>query len=176
MAIPSYSRLIARSRQSEAKIALAHAYTIETTFRIQSAAFTFCLSNIGYFPTAGTHYYATGFGPAGNSNDCAPNGVGNMACDFYNYALQDPTHSCWKDPQCHLGGPGKNCMYFEADSGVSSSLGLATGSTLYQDAPWSLVHWNKFVIGAVGNISSSGVWDVWTIDEQKNLKNVTAGY
>ena len=165
--LPNYAKMLSRSRQTEAKITLAHAYTMLKAYRVEIGSYTFCLSNIGYYPVGNKHYYTTGFGPGGNppnSNQCGPSG--GMPCDFYDFNNPGPATSRWQ--QCKTTNPICNqWAYFNADNAAGGN--LPTGFNLVQDAPWGAVTRDKFTVGAVGNISSSGVWDVWTIDETRKL-------
>src|SRR5271156_556781 len=65
VAIPNYQKYQARARQSEAKVALAAAFTAEKGFAAEQNTFSACLQNIGYAPdnylqTTGRRYYTLG--------------------------------------------------------------------------------------------------------------------
>src|SRR3954468_11017754 len=80
VAIPNYQKYQARARQSEAKVALAAAFTAEKSFAAEQSTYTGCLARIGYRPdgygfTSGSkRYYAVGFS-AVPTNTCGPNGL-----------------------------------------------------------------------------------------------------
>ena len=87
VAIPNYQRYQARSRQSEAKIALSALYTTEQGFFAEYTSFSGCLAQIDYTVSSLKRYYTTGYygssnglancGPGGNTFDSLPWGTGS---------------------------------------------------------------------------------------------------
>src|SRR5277367_1174860 len=97
VAIPNYQKYQARARQSEAKVALAAAFTAEKSFTAEQSSYTLCLNNIGYTPdgyalTAGSkRYYAVGYSVASTAT-CGLNGATN--CAYFQYTSTGGSQSC----------------------------------------------------------------------------------
>lgn len=68
IAIPNFARYQSKSRQSEAKIALASIYGGEKAFYAEYSAYIDDLSAIGYTPEGFKRYYALGWSSANTSN------------------------------------------------------------------------------------------------------------
>src|SRR5688500_5231833 len=47
IAIPQYAKYQAKSRQSEAKVALGSVYTAQRSFAVETSSFTACMQQIG---------------------------------------------------------------------------------------------------------------------------------
>src|SRR5579862_3291062 len=74
VAIPNYQRYQARSRQSEAKVALSNAFTAEQGWAAESTTYTACLNQIGVFSTAEKRYYGIGIPEADADLNAPPTG------------------------------------------------------------------------------------------------------
>lgn len=73
VAVPQFSKFQAKSRQSEAKSALANIYTAEKSFNAEYAGYATAFQALGYAP-AGDVLYNVGFtAPCANWGACAPN-------------------------------------------------------------------------------------------------------
>jgi type IV pilus assembly protein PilA len=172
VAIPNYQKYQARARQSEAKISLSALYTAEQAYAVESSTFSQCMNSIGFTPDGASRYYTIGWEKAGTN--CGP--TGDKACN--NYWTVGGTDG--GDP-CTLGGSPtqKAGHFYVATAKVGATPALPT------DATKALIKENlgidtsitqsAFRAGAVGNISSSGTYDGWTIDTNKALKNGNNG-
>ena len=167
VAIPNYQKYQARARQSEAKVALAAAFTAEKSFAAEQTSYTGCLANIGYAPdawavTAGSkRYYAVGFSGGGQipNNSCGPNGTSD--CLGYQFSSTAAVQSCAVgDGATGYSGSVKT------NSGAAVALNTdLTGATV-------VVGKNNFTVEAAGNISTSvTTFDRWTIDDNKLITN-----
>src|SRR5438105_4831595 len=83
IAIPSYQRYAARTRQSEAKIELSEIYTFEQGFFAENSTFTGCLVPAGFTVPALKRYYTVGFNDY-DEGPCGP--AGNETCSCYIYS------------------------------------------------------------------------------------------
>lgn len=153
IAIPAYDTYAARARQGEAKLDLSQIYTTEKLFESEQANFTCCLFQAGYEPGLDNRYYLSGFFNApcvwisdfDNGTTCTVAG-GAWAGGFRNDATF--TANRWANPALAGGAPG----------GVYN----ATTAT--------------FTAVAFGSVrSSSNIFDVWTIDQNKSLQNIQSG-
>src|SRR6185295_50990 len=124
VAIPNYQKYQARARQSEAKVALAAAFTAEKSFASEQSSYTLCLANIGYRPdgylqTSGSkRYYAVGFSTLGTAT-CGPNGGHN--CLYYQYTLPTAGISCTAADD-NIGFSGSVMSFTGAGTGAVTNL------------------------------------------------------
>ncbi len=171
MAIPSYSAMIAKSRQSEARSELSQMYAKEISYFAEFGRYTTCLWQAGYNPPEGARrYYSTGYLNAGPTADFTYGGepepqnkpvpdFGGRTCD------------------CGIGFPawggqgagGRNDCTFIANSAANPAL-LHHGVTRVFDASKT-----AFNAGAWGSISGARVLDVWQIDNNKVITNLQGG-
>ncbi len=170
VAIPNYQRYQARARQSEAKVALASAYTAQQSFFAESGTYSACLSNIGFEQSTGARrYYTIGFTAArATATVCGP--AGGLDCQgwrFTNAGAIAAGGSCTDGNNvtvflrtAQLGGTGAN-----TDVALRTTNILDTTNNLTQTA---------FTMGAGGNILTNTL-DVWTIDQTKNLVQTGSG-
>jgi len=166
IAVPNYMKYSAKSRQGEAKIALSAIYVAEKQFGAEWGYFTPCLNLIGYpAPPAGSsNYYAVGFSKAASSlSQCGP--TANAVC--YQISAQ---LTCTTNP-VGTAASNDNTSY---PATVQGSSGALPGES---DFPTSLngLGTRHFSIGAAGVISSPYKKDVWKIDDNKVLTNVSSG-
>ena len=162
VAIPNYQKYQARARQSEAKIALAAAFTAEKSFAAEQSTYTGCLNNIGYTPdgfapTAGSkRYYAVGFSAVPN-NACGLNGTSD--CAGYQFTTAGASQSC--------SGTDGNIAY----SGSVFAFGGATPVAI-TSLTTSTISKSAFLVEAAGQVSvTSSLIDRWTIDDNKLITN-----
>ena len=191
LAVPQYKKFQAKSRQSEARLSLGGAYTIEQSFAAENASYTSCLGQAGYNRDGVRFYYNVGFGPNGQQKDgCGPNG--QLKC-FYTGWEFDPQTQTYADQA------NAECKDKEANMGVF----LATAAENSQKLPngdaekaanmlenqtsdggnaKTNISQQTFTIGASGSIlTAAGTvkltneYDGWTIDQNKQLKNTQSG-
>jgi len=156
VAIPQYRKYQAKSRASEAKLALASVYTALESYFAEYNHYFSCISFAGYIPTGATadRYYSVGFSSAtatshaGTPISCtsAPGST------FYYQGIKSP------------GVPGT----FDSND-------LAIGTTLA-----FVFLWNTYTAQALGGIdrdfTTAANSDRWWINEQKQLVQTVVGY
>jgi len=141
IAIPNFQKYQARSRQSEARMALSAMYTAEKSYFAEWTAYTVCLNNAGFKPEGRKRYYTVGT------------------------VDTTPTSSNVGEPTCTVG---------EGGNGWSALVGAAGVITVLADMGALTVDPGSFVLYAIGNIATStALNDTWTIDDTKDLTNVT---
>ena len=165
VAIPNYQKYSARARQAESKIMLAAAYTAETSFFPTYGTYSICLLQIGLELNSGTgrRYYSTGITSGGT---CGP--AGSTACDIWK----------WDNQGANAGNCAANLDSTGAGSygfGVPANAGLGGAISNWLDISGSSVDQTTFRIDSAGRISTTGVLDRWTIDQNKNLRNLSDG-
>ena len=85
IAIPQYAKFQAKARQSEVKIALVAAYTVESAFNAENSSYTGCLAAVGFGRDGTKFYYTVGFN-GGIGSAC---GKGGGNCLFYQWDAAD---------------------------------------------------------------------------------------
>jgi type IV pilus assembly protein PilE len=170
IAVPNYLKHVAKSRQSEAKIALSAIYVSEKQFGSEFGYYTACLDKTG-FVAQGDRYYAMGFssGPAGLSI-CGPNG--NKPCN----AISTPALDCaasgtYAYPAQMKMGSVLATQNDLAPSGFTFPLASGAGTTTSMTGVGKIA----FSVGAAGNVSSGSTLDYWFINSSKTLMNVKSG-
>ncbi|AHZ86501.1 hypothetical protein Bb109J_c1164 [Bdellovibrio bacteriovorus] len=160
IAVPSINKYLAKALQSEAKTNLSSLYTSEKAFYAEYTAYHSAFSAVGYTPE-GKLRYNLGFG-ANTGNAGAANGftttVTNPAgINTLVYCVANGGQMTTARPCTMLNG---------ATGGQPPALGTgyAVNSTT-----------GVFTAGASAIIHSSGATDVWSIDQNKELRNVTNG-
>ncbi|MDR3608030.1 MAG: prepilin-type N-terminal cleavage/methylation domain-containing protein [Oligoflexia bacterium] len=179
VAIPNFIKYQAKSRTTEAKIALASIFTAEQSFSAENSTYTSCLAQAGYTPDGSNHYYALGFQQSVTANAvCGGSGTGTQ-CNTYSY-------------NGNVGVPGATCRNLTtpftaagvawtattSDTAYAANLeqNKSTGVTV-TDATLtaSAINATTFTAEAAGNISNVVAADVWTINQQKALLNTASG-
>ena len=162
IAIPNYQRYQARTRQSEAKVALSSVYTSQMGFAAEYATYGSCLKAMGTSFNSLKRYYSVGFDDAkATATGCGPGGA--LSCNNYTY------NGVSAGVQCAAGA---STTRFDATATARTytlanvSLQSATGDTVAQDV---------FLAYAVGQVSVDSVTDMWTIDQNKTMVNSIAG-
>ncbi len=166
VAVPNYSKYQARARQSEAKINLSSLASMERSFQVETQTYSSCMPAIGYtIPTNSNRYYTIGF----DNNSAAKLNCGSGT------TLQD----------CSLaftfnGGAADTCAHaFSATAGIGFyAANVKVGApapTAQNNLPSTVLSAAAFTAGAAGNISTTTVIDIWTIDDGGTLFNTTLG-
>lgn len=162
VAIPNFRMYQAKSKTSEAKLALASVYTAETSFYTDYDTYATCLNLMGAGPTTGSkRYYAYGFdtgtaalvGPAESGCVAAPAAVTNG-------------NGCF-DATRDTGGSGVATCASISAAAAGSGAGTPVASSATATA---------FVAGAGGNIGNDAGMDQWTIDEDKVVAHTVTSY
>jgi type IV pilus assembly protein PilA len=164
IAVPNFQKFQAKAKQSSAKSELTGIYTAEKAFYAEYNQFGANLCGVGYVPdgivsstgaiTGGVQRnYRTGF--ATITSGAKPAAITNVA----NCA------NAWTSDVTSAAG----VTHYIANTPASQAGAL-------DDAPSTgAVSLVAFTAGATGQISSSSILDVWTIDDSKALLNATAG-
>jgi len=178
VAIPNYQKYQARARQSEAKIALAAIYTVEKGYVVEHSSYSACLIDIGYNPdgTAGRRYYSHGFTDAvAAASTCGPDGA--QPCAESNWGNIPAGTNC--SVGAATAGPGAS--NYVAGAKVNAGGTVVNTNALFVTASstgtvTSAMNQSTFIAVGVGNISPSATtYDVWSVDQQKNLINALSG-
>lgn len=166
IAVPNYLKYVAKSRESEAKISLSAIYVGEKQFGVEYGYYTACLPNIGFQGSnvPSDRYYTVGFK--------------NTQANLVRCGSTTST-ACYDIPAlaaCHTAGAAANYTYYAATSHVAST-GPSESDLVPSSDPGALTGVGKiaFSVGAAGSISNSGHLDIWKINEQKVLSNVSSG-
>jgi len=169
VAVPQYQKYQSKARQSEAKIALAAAYTAEKSFYAENSTFSLCLNQLGYIPdgfsgTGSKRYYSVGFA-SGDGTKCGLSG--DKSCLGYVFSTAGADASCVND---------SSNVWYNATAKSSGIAGAVMANQTHLDAvnvgiATSVIQ-SAFLIGAAGQITtSSAAFDGWSIDQDKALKN-----
>jgi type IV pilus assembly protein PilA len=167
IALPQYQKYQARARQTEAKLALAAAYTSEQGFLAENGTYTACLKKIGStLDSATRRYYAAGFyAQAASAPGCGP--LGMDLCQTYLYSGATGFAICPASDFAHGATAKMNGSTTLIDFTEFSTHAGAT-------APCEISQ-SSFKISAMGNVSTDPLIDIWTIDHNKTLFNSTPG-
>ena len=158
IALPNYQKMAGKARQVEAKNYVSSIYTVEKTFFAENSTYTYCLFQGGFEQTPATRrFYLAGFQSAvGFSTATTTLFDSGAACLQGNVA--------W-------GGTGvqRNDAVFEMNAWSNPTLaGAACG------LPTSVTS-DTFYGEAYGSISPVGIWDIWTIDQNRVVTNIQPG-
>lgn len=154
IAVPNFNRFQAKAKQTEAKSMLSTIFQTEQAFRGEWNQFFSSLPDIGAMPTGKT-LYNVGFAAAGVNSPLAPYNIGvgpNAAAVCFATATG-------------AGTANSNCpTTYTVDRSTPASPG---GAAL-------TVTVGAFTAGAAANLGVTAN-DTWTIDQDKNLSNITSG-
>lgn len=177
IAVPNFSKMSARAKQTAARIELSGVYTAEQAFFTEYSTYHPNLPYIGYIPDGwelsttdscplkqisaakNTRYYTVGFAPGAGSGismafDVAPQGA--------------PTEPNTTKATCASGGGIGTEFYPGTVPGSDTTGGNLSISSIPKN--------NEFTAAAVGRVTSSGTRDdKWTINQTKNISNVQSG-
>jgi prepilin-type N-terminal cleavage/methylation domain-containing protein len=159
IALPNYQNFLARSRRTEAKLALSSVFVAESTARAEQNSYTTCLSTAGYDRPFQNVYFSVGFG-----NPSLTCGTGASDCHTYDFSLGTPC-SAGVFP---AGG------FFAADRASSNP---PVTRAVFNANVVTTIGPGFYTAAAVGRISLKGPTfiDVWTINETKLLTNLQYG-
>lgn len=171
VAMPQYSKFQAKARQSEVKIALGAANSVESSFTIENNSFTGCLSNIGFGRDGTKFYYTLGFATGSSAGTCGPSSNGGT-CLAYNWTTTIGT------PNVDVNGT--TCADTDTFTSFKASVGdggtLSVTGDLTSITPATAVSTTTYKIGATGVILKGAAnQDQWTIDNQSALVNTKSG-
>ena len=192
LAVPQYKKFQAKSRQSEARLSVGGAYTIEQSFAAENSSYTTCLGQAGYNRDGVRFYYNVGFagGAVGHQN-CGPDG--KLACNYTSWTYDPDKQTYSPDPNTICDEKAQNMGVFLATAGEDGALVPKAGDPgtamariekpkLDGGNAATDVSQQTFIIGAAGSILTAGAgltlinaFDGWTIDQNKQLKNTQSG-
>ena len=153
IAIPNFKKYQAKSKTSEAKMQLASIFSAMASMQGDHDSFATCLSDAGYSGPSSGNYYLVGF----NSDNTTANGN-----------VVDNGGNCTATAQ--------DGSYWIANKKMANQQMTDKTKLLGATVPNS---GDTFLAGAAGYISpdvAGGVYSYWTVDENKNLVQVTTGY
>ena len=156
VAMPNYQKMVAKARQAEAKSALSAIYTVEKTYFAEGSTYTFCLYQGGYLPEGARRMYTTGYmGSVSACVECAKMVDSGQSCSFANQPWAQGT---------------RNDSTFMENVYANPALNGAGVPVIFDVYP------DRFNAGAMGSISTLGIYDLWQMDENRTLTNIQVGY
>ena len=161
-----FRRFAAKARQVSAKTLLAELYMAETVFKIENASYTACLRQAGFVPEGRARYYGAGFDNVGNN--CGP--TGTLSCYLYSFL---PGATPCSSPMLSFGAPLTTSDSAFAPNIAENPMSLAIAAGAFASP---MISNNQFRAISIGSISLSTIPDVWTIDQNKLLRNELIGY
>lgn len=169
VAIPNYQRYQSRARQSEAKIALAALFTAEKAYSVDTSTYSACIYDVGFQLDAANRYYNVGFKDTlGTSCGVA----GASSCLLYFSGTNGTGIACKADA---IAGTTSGARY-GATAKIASAATTATSETdMKGGAPATSMTNGLFTAGAEGNVSTTNIYDRWTITNTKVVSNVQNG-
>lgn len=172
VAMPQYSKFQAKARQSEVKISLGAAATVESSFSVENSSYSACLGSIGFGRDGTKFYYTVGFSAVG-TQVCGPSANGG---DCLHYAWTPVTPAT--TPASDANSATAVCV--DADGATFFKATVADGSgtpTVQTDLPAAPILTGSFTIGGAGVIlkNTPTKVDQWTIDNNNSLVNAKSG-
>lgn len=167
-----YQKYLARSRQTEAKVALGGRFTTLKSFYAIQGTYSQCIFHFGPAAPVGITYYSLGF-PLAIAGNCGPNA--NLSCSYYSYtAAGTGVAVC-------AAGPSTSSAYYS--NRWANPNAAAAGTKRAKLAALDSMTRTTFTLPAVGSISPASdpaggggpAWDSWTIDQDKELRQVENG-
>ena len=196
LAIPQYRKYQAKSKTLEAKVVLVSIFTAEENFYLNKGYYSPCIGVLGVIKPRNNHY-AVGFG-ATSSGPISTRKTGissnRESCSYeVSTATTTTTATATTTPATTTTTPATTTgvLSYNADKYVydgnlyttppdSGNVSMATGALLEGASASNGIATScavdAFVAGAVGNISSKGEWDKWSINNGKELVHDNEGY
>jgi prepilin-type N-terminal cleavage/methylation domain-containing protein len=179
---PNWTAFQVRARQGEAKAALASMYASEKAFMLEHSSYTICIRETGYTEESVVRYYFKGANnPDGTEgSSCGPTGTSDCYSYDFIHAGMTCRATCGGVATWWIGTApiGNDCTFWSNTSANAKNVpAIVSGSPVPANPTWE-AHQYTFLFGAVGGISPSAKangYDVWTINEQKQMINVTSG-
>ncbi len=182
IAIPNYQKYQARSRQKEAQIQLAAAYTAEKSFFGEYGSYTSCLRQAGYSPdgnltAAGatnntSRYYTVGFHQTAGTAALCGSGAAT-SCHTYNYQA---------GLTCTVAAVTFQNALNTSDAAYAATVAIGSGTQAIlrsTDHVQSSVWQNAFTVEAYGSVQIPNAAvesiDQWYINQDKYLVNFSVG-
>lgn len=150
IAAPNFARYQAKARQSEAKIALSAVYAGEKSFYSEYTGYVAGMTPIGYEPEGSKRFYNVGWSSMTSTTNMQLLGY------FGNAGIEGNTGIAYYTCQNNSG--------YACNGGTLS----AVPGTNYNSTNFSVV--------AQGVIRASGTNDMWTINQDKAMQNISSGF
>lgn len=164
VAIPNYQKYQARARQSEAKVLLASAFTAEQSFYAEAGTYSSALKEIGFDVATGSkRYYTVGFENTLAVGGSVCGSAGGQSC--LNYRYNGAGVPIGTTP---TAGNGESSFWATAKV-------YTAALTTHADLTSSLITQSTFTIQGIGSVANTSTADLWTIDNNKALSNVSNG-
>jgi type IV pilus assembly protein PilA len=160
IAIPRVNKFIAKSRQSEAQINLSSIYTFNKNFYLEYQGYTSAFSAMGYSPE-GSLRYNTGF----SSPPVGPANYTTLTGRTYQGAV-----STLDD--CPSNGSNARCRTLNGANNAPPPAPLPTATVPAPFSTFTASSQACLVVSTASTCSSATTYDTWTINQDKNLRNV----
>lgn len=161
LGIPQYAKFQARTRQSEAKIALSNLWTAENSFYAEWNHYTADLKNAGFGVEGVKLRYSTGFD--------------NANCTAATYAVAQaagaPPEGAANNQSSLIASTAPVTVFWEAGTGINAGAGITLGAAnaCAKDT------FKAVASGDPNNSPSNNQIDKWSINETKLLRNDVPG-
>ena len=166
IAIPNFQKFQAKARQTEAKVALASAYTAQKSFAIEQTSYTGCLSGIGIATEGVKKFYSVGWSAAGDGLFC---GRATQTCAAMAWPVF-ANNTLAPEVQCPTLASGDEHIPIVANNAINGA------AVLSSELGAPAIAKDSFTIYAAGKISTTPTAiDKWSIDHNKNLINTQSG-
>ncbi|MDZ4677888.1 MAG: prepilin-type N-terminal cleavage/methylation domain-containing protein [Oligoflexia bacterium] len=154
IAIPNYTKFQLKAKQSEAKASLSGVYTAEKSFHAEYSTFTGHFDAIGFAPD-GRMNYGIGFAAAGAA---PPTGApaGTNTC----FQTATAAGACLAVASCQANFNNWTCTAIVQPPLAANT--VDPGANVFQAA-------------ASANLLGSGIFDVWTMTQNRVLTNAVSG-
>ena len=179
LAVPQYRKHQAKSKTLEAKLLLGNIFTAEENFYLNKGYYSPCIKVLGVTEPRDNHY-AVGFGEASRPGSAGGSTGISSDRDSCSYTASttttaSTTGTLWYDADKYVYDGD---LYTATAEPTSGNVSMATGALLggKSDGIATSCAVDAFVAGAVGNISSKGEWDKWSISNGKELVHANEGY
>lgn len=154
IAIPRVNKFIAKARQSEAQVNLSSFYTFNKNFYVEFQGYTNAFGSLGFLPE-GNLRYNTGIGG------------GLQGPTSYTQMGRTYTGSTSSLVDCPSDGSNTRCRTI---SGANNAAPAAVAGTL------DSTNFSSFTAQSRAQlIAPPSTEDLWSINQDKNLRNVTDG-
>lgn len=189
--VPSFRRMVQKSKKSEAKVNLGGLYTAEQAFFSEYGAFGNNIGRMGYQidgnPT--NLMYRVGFLNAGCATQVAANGNNSLpgVATDYGKAINQAFPTYYNDPQGASGSRAGNTTLTQCTApgnlGAAFVSGGVNGQNTVYSVPVASNSFNRFVATAYGVIApgvdkvgpAANLVDVWAINDGRTAVNLQDG-
>jgi len=163
IAVPQYQKFNGRARQTEVKTMLSSLFTAETAFFSEWGGYTTNFTSLGFapvgrvYPNFGFSALLPGFNYCANAYVVARTGISDTVCPASEVLVVTAARGC--EGPFGAAKPGYQCQMLINLNGAyvpDCTWGSASGSA-----------WDAY--GAAWISKASAFWDVWSINQDKQL-------